>query len=300
MRDVMEKIIGESIQRSVEPFMRALLKSIKLVKDEIDSIGGELETYSKESSGRLSDLSKILQSIYESIQELKATQGEKELQLSMISSSSQQEELESIIERKVKAIIEPIGRAMQKILDQQNALLDNIEKVIETLKNIEERSGFGSKLIPETLPSSLTEVTEERGGSEIREGTITDNSKGVFSRLEEAVKGLSGEVKITEAKEETLELKESGVEIEKEVKEEITEEDMTASEQTLKEAKVVEEPTLDKLQERISEIDREITDLTFDRMRGLLSEDEYQEKKANLIKEKENLKKKIEEIASKV
>ncbi|MBS7246788.1 MAG: hypothetical protein QXN15_00515 [Candidatus Jordarchaeales archaeon] len=300
IREVMEKVIGESIQRSIEPFMRALLKSIKLVKDEIDSIGGELETYSKESSGRLSDLSKILQSIYERIQELKAAQGERELQLSMVSSLSQQGDLEAIIERKVKAIIEPIGRAMQKILDQQIALLDNIEKVIETLKNIEEKSGFGSKLISGALSLPLAEEREE---SKTEEDTTVDNSKGVlFSQLEEAVKSLSGEMKIVEAKEgETLELKESGVDIKKEVEEEITEEGAAAFEQASKETPtVVEELTLDKLQERVAEIDREITDLTFDRMRGILSEAEYQEKKANLMKEKEELKKKIEEVASKV
>ncbi|MEM3664818.1 MAG: hypothetical protein QXW47_00100 [Candidatus Jordarchaeales archaeon] len=300
IREVMEKVIGESIQRSIEPFMRALLKSIKLVKDEIDSIGGELETYSKESSGRLSDLSKILQSIYERIQELKAAQGERELQLSMVSSLSQQGDLEAIIERKVKAIIEPIGRAMQKILDQQIALLDNIEKVIETLKNIEEKSGFGSKLISGALSLPLAEEREE---SKTEEDTTVDNSKGVlFSQLEEAVKSLSGEMKIVEAKEgETLELKESGVDIKKEVEEEITEEGTAAFEQASKETPtVVEELTLDKLQERVAEIDREITDLTFDRMRGILSEAEYQEKKANLMKEKEELKKKIEEVASKV
>jgi len=300
IREVMEKVIGESIQRSIEPFMRALLKSIKLVKDEIDSIGGELETYSKESSGRLSDLSKILQSIYERIQELKAAQGERELQLSMVSSLSQQGDLEAIIERKVKAIIEPIGRAMQKILDQQIALLDNIEKVIETLKNIEEKSGFGSKLISGALSLPLAEEREE---SKTEEDTTVDNSKGVlFSQLEEAVKSLSGEMKIVEAKEgETLELKESGVDKKKEVEEEITEEGAAAFEQASKETPtVVEELTLDKLQERVAEIDREITDLTFDRMRGILSEAEYQEKKANLMKEKEELKKKIEEVASKV
>ena len=300
IREVMEKVIGESIQRSIEPFMRALLKSIKLVKDEIDSIGGELETYSKESSGRLSDLSKILQSIYERIQELKAAQGERELQLSMVSSLSQQGDLEAIIERKVKAIIEPIGRATQKILDQQIALLDNIEKVIETLKNIEEKSGFGSKLISGALSLPLAEEREE---SKTEEDTTVDNSKGVlFSQLEEAVKSLSGEMKIVEAKEgETLELKESGVDIKKEVEEEITEEGAAAFEQASKETPtVVEELTLDKLQERVAEIDREITDLTFDRMRGILSEAEYQEKKANLMKEKEELKKKIEEVASKV
>ncbi len=311
MREVIEKTIGESIQRSIEPFMRALLKSIKLVKDEIDSVGGELEAYSKESSGRLNDLSKVLQSIYEYLQELKATQGERELKPLVVSSSGQQEDLETIIERKVKAIIDPIGKVMQKILDQQIALLNNLEKVIEILKSFEEKGSFMPRPISGDLSAPLVEE------SEAEENVTVDSSKDIdilFSRLEEATKDLLEETRAVEAEEkETLELKKDTIEMEKGIEEEVTEEKETAFEQTSGEEqqtsgetlKVPEkltskEPTVDQLQERAAEIDREITDLTFDRMRGLLSEEEYQERKANLMKEKEELKRKIEELASKL
>ncbi len=291
LKEVIEKAIGESVQRSIEPFMRAVLRSIKLVKDEADAISAELETHSKETSSNLEDSLNLLQSIYERIQKFEALQSEMELKSSMIAQSNRS--LDEIIENKVRDIVMPLERTMQKVLDQQLTLSKIVERIMESLENIErEVAEFKSSTLRVTMSSSLTERAEE---VKTEEGIAESVNNVLFSRLEEAVKSLSEESK--ELEEKTLE----GVE--KTAQEETTEEAEKEPEQISEQVSSnipasIEEVTIevDKLQERLAEIDREITDLTFDRMRGILSEEEYQEKKEELIKEKEKLKKKIEEL----
>lgn len=309
LKDVMEKTIGESVQKSVEPFMRALLKSIKLVKDEAASIGAELETHSRESSGRMNELLNLLKSIYEHIQRLEEVQSGRELQPSMISPLSKQEDLETIIEGKVKSVLEPTEKVMQKILDQQITLTNTIEKMIETLKGIEK----GILELKSSTSRSLGLLPLGEEHEEAEESAPADASKGaLFSRLEEAVKALSEETETIRGTEEegileTEEAREEAAPSFEQVK--VEGQGLQSQpgaiggaapsfEQTPRwTPTATEEETIDSLQERIAEIDREVTDLTFDRMRGILSEEEYQEKKAELMRKREELKKRVEELA---
>lgn len=290
LRNVIERVIGESVQRSIEPFIRALLKSIKIIRDEVASIGVELETRSKDLLSQLNGLSNLLRTIYEHVERIEKTQGEAEQRL-LITPPSEQRNVESLVESKVRSLIEPLGKTLQKIVDQQITLINTIEQIVGKMESIE-RSMLELKTSAPKIPIQLgSEVDEEE-----RAETTSDVFKSeVFSKLEGAVKTLLEKTEEAEKVKETEEA-EGGPEFE----EHLTETEKLELQSASREAAGSEELTIDKLQERVAEIDREITDLTFDRMRGLLSEEEYQEKKETLIKEKEILKKKIEELTLKM
>lgn len=288
LRNVIERAIGESVQRSMEPFMRALLKSIKIIRDEAASIGAELETRSKEFLSQLNELSNFLRTIYEHVERIEKAQSEAGQQ-QPTTPLSEQRDLGSIVESRVRIFVEPLGKTLQKIVDQQITLINTIEKLVGKMENIE-RDILEFKASTPRLPIQLGSDTNEE------EAKVTsDVSKSeVFSKLEGAVKTL------LEKTEEAEHVGEAEEEEETEIEEHLIEFEEQALQPVLREVPAGEELTIDKLQERVAEIDREITDLTFDRMRGLLSEEEYQERKEALIKEKEKLKKKIEELTLKM
>ena len=318
-KDVIAKVVGESIQKSIEPFVRALLRSIKLIKDDVASVAGELEAYSRESASRLDALSSILQDLSNRVQQLESVQSERSLQPSIVHSPElDSEHLSDVIREKVRELVEPLEKSTQRILDQQLTLSKGITKVIDLLEDIvnlvmEVKSTISKPTLqfpavsqqPSESPENLESVSAP--SEEIEE---EQPSEKLFSQLSEAISSLTKAdyEEPEEAASEPVEAEEGEVEENIATGEPQLGEQLTppltplasSQESSSPPLTTLEEITdeINRLENRLAEIDRDITDLTFDRMRGILTEEEYQEKKAALIKEKEELRKRIEQLIS--
>ncbi|MGQ9723252.1 MAG: hypothetical protein ACUVXA_18265 [Candidatus Jordarchaeum sp.] len=302
IKDILTKIIKDTIQETVEPPIRTMIKSIQMIRDRLNELEASVENVITDQGVKIDKLGEELNILYSTVKNLKErSQETPNLPNTTVTQEKKPEiEVNSAEAQSVKTV----NSAISKV---ETPTTESIEKVTKRKITEEKIRALFNKL-EQGLPSpeekteaeTITEkLSEEADTEEISPLPMQKIDKPAFK---ESIKSTDTSL--------TLEEEPSDVSVEEQEKELIFEEEVPAIPMTdSEELSSVEISTselrtvLDDLTAELSELEiqrsdfeRKLGDLAFDRMRGLITEEEYRLKTQELRQNLENISKRIDQI----
>lgn len=302
IKDILTKIIKDTIQETVEPPIRTMIKSIQMIRDRLNELEVSVESVITDQGVKIDKLGEELNILYSTVKNLKErSQETPNLPNTTVTQEKKPEiEVNSAEAQSVKTV----NSAISKV---ETPTTESIEKVTKRKITEEKIRALFNKL-EQGLPSpeekteaeTITEkLSEEADTEEISPLPMQKIDKPAFK---ESIKSTDTSL--------TLEEEPSDVSVEEQEKELIFEEEVPAIPMTdSEELSSVEISTselrtvLDDLTAELSELEiqrsdfeRKLGDLAFDRMRGLITEEEYRLKTQELRQNLENISKRIDQI----
>ncbi|MEX2705744.1 MAG: hypothetical protein Q6352_010850 [Candidatus Freyrarchaeum guaymaensis] len=303
IKEVLTKIIRDTVQESVERPIRTMIKSIQMIRDRLNELETSVETAIAEQGLKIdklekevNNISETLRNFEEKLQELPnstkvaAPAADKPvIELKPVGTPTVPETVDSgspSAETTSSAESEEtISR--RKITEEKiRALFNKLEQVLPSEEESEGESATEGE--SETVNLEISPPPTERVEEDASQATVEADSllaseaeeeeTGTGPEHHEPLFGFEGEE--SEAPLTLSEETESG--------ETLDSESNTALDELTAE--------LSELEIKRSDLERKLGDLAFDRMRGLITEEEYREKTQELRKNLENISKRIDEI----
>nr|MDO8078004.1 hypothetical protein [Candidatus Freyarchaeota archaeon] len=303
IKEVLTKIIRDTVQESVERPIRTMIKSIQMIRDRLNELETSVETAIAEQGLKIdklekevNNISETLRNFEEKLQELPnstkvaAPAADKPvIELKPVGTPTVPETVDSgspSAETTSSAESEEtISR--RKITEEKiRALFNKLEQVLPSEEESEAESATEGE--SETVNLEISLPLTERVEEDTSQATVEADSllaseaeeeeTGTGPEYHEPLFGFEGEE--SEAPLNLSEETESG--------ETLDSESNTALDELTAE--------LSELEIKRSDLERKLGDLAFDRMRGLITEEEYREKTQELRKNLENISKRIDEI----
>jgi ElaB/YqjD/DUF883 family membrane-anchored ribosome-binding protein len=308
IRELLKQIIKDTIQESVEPPIRTMIKSIQMIRDRVNELEASVESVITDQGGKIDKLrdemnilSETAQKLEEMLQEIpnasKTITNEVEKQVTELkpveappakitnSSKSSTETISSteskenvtkrkITEEKIKALFNKLEQVIPSPEPEEKIEVESAKKDISTIMNKEVSPPQMEKIRRPTYEENIEPANSLLTSKESEEKAEPD----LFAEFQET------EVKSDEAT-PGIPLAESGnlpsVEI------------SSSGSRTALDDLTVE---LSELEIQRSDFERKLGDIAFDRMRGIITEEEYKTKTQELRQNLESISKRIDQI----
>lgn len=305
IRDLLAKIIKDTIQESVEPPIRTMIKSIQMIRDRLNELEASVESVITDQGGKIDKLREEMNVLSETAQKLEEmlqespnasktntksenkpvtklnflekppaeTVNTSKLSTETISTTEPKEitTKRKITEEKIKALFDKLEQVLPSTDKKIEAepITENVSKI-----SYKEISPLPMEKINEPLPEG--NIASANSLSASKEGGEND-SADLFAAFQ-GTEFESGE-------ETKIPLAGSG--------EQATVEISNSESRTVLDDLTVE---LSELEIQRSDFERKLGDIAFDRMRGLITEEEYRTKTQELRQNLENISKRIDQI----
>ena len=303
IKEVLTKIIRDTVQESVERPIRTMIKSIQMIRDRLNELETSVETAIAEQGLKIDKLEKEVNNISETLRNFEEKLQELPNSTKVVAPLADKPviELKPVETPTVPETVdsgspsaettssaeseETISR--RKITEEKiRALFNKLEQVLPSEEESEAESATEGE--SETVNLEISLPLTERVEEDTSQATVEADSllaseaeeeeTGTGPEYHEPLFGFEGEE--SEAPLNLSEETESG--------ETLDSESNTALDELTAE--------LSELEIKRSDLERKLGDLAFDRMRGLITEEEYREKTQELRKNLENISKRIDEI----
>ncbi|MFB0559932.1 MAG: hypothetical protein ACETWM_01685 [Candidatus Lokiarchaeia archaeon] len=305
IKEILTKIIKDTIQETVEPPIRTMIKSIQMIRDRLSELEASVESVITDQGVKIDKLGEDLNAISETVKNLKGKAQE-------IPNSSN---TTSIPEEKPYTELNSVEATSAKIVDSK--LSAETVSTIEPKEKVTKRKITEEKIralfnkLEQVLPSpeekaeeteSITESVSEIADTEVSPPQMEKIDELTSDHITEYADSL---LTLDKEKEELLESFADQQERELVSEEEVPEIPMAGSEEQQlaeiprsKSGTVLDDLTaeLSELEIQRSDFERKLGDLAFDRMRGLITEEEYRSKTQELRQNLENISKRIDQI----
>ncbi|MEM2984569.1 MAG: hypothetical protein QXL24_05070 [Candidatus Jordarchaeaceae archaeon] len=309
IREILAKIIKDTIQESVEPPIRTVIKSIQMIRDRLNELEASVVSVVADQGGKIDKLEDDINVLSETVKKLEGmlnkapespkiavTQQEKPgtepnsikpISVEIPSSTQTSPETITVMEPKEKAtkrkITEEKLRALFSKLEQ---VLPSAEEKLESESTTEDTSKSATAKISTPKIEELGETKPER----VKEDAVGILTPAIKEEKAPSVVARSQEIEIKSEEEtptiplvegeELATIKGSGSEPRTPL------DDLTAE--------------IGELEIQRSDLERKLGDLAFDRMRGLITEEEYKTKTQELRQNLEDISRKIDQIINKM
>ena len=306
IKEILTKIIKDTIQETVEPPIRTMIKSIQMIRDRLNELEASVESVITDQGVKIDKLGENLNTLSETVKNLKG----KAQEISNLSNTT------AIPEERLDTELNSVEATPAKIVDSSKlgaetvSTMESKEKVTKRKITEEKIRALFNKL-EQVLPSPEEKVEEAESITEkVSEIADTDVSPPQMEKIDEptyehTTESADSLLTLEEEKEDLLESFAEQQERELVSEEEVPEIPTADSEGSpLAEIPSSESRTvLDDLTAELSELEiqrsdfeRKLGDLAFDRMRGLITEEEYRSKTQELRQNLENISKRIDQI----
>jgi chromosome segregation ATPase len=306
IKDLLTKIIKDIIQESVEPPIRTLIKSIQMIRDRLNELESSVESVITDQGGKIDKLREEMNVLSETAQKLEE----------MLQEMPNAPKTNARFEKKTVAKLNSVEKPPAEIIDTSKlssetiSTMESKEKATKRKITEEKIKALFNKL-EQGLPSpekkveaaSTTENVSKTADKEISPPKMEKISEPTYEGNIASANSLSTSKEEAEKASPDLFAEFQGVEFESE--EETTKIPLAGSGgPSPAEIPISESRTaLDDLTVELSELEiqrtdfeRKLGDIAFDRMRGLITEEEYKTKIQELRKNLENISKRIEQI----
>ncbi|WXG40259.1 MAG: hypothetical protein WED07_05475 [Candidatus Freyarchaeum deiterrae] len=308
IRELLAKIIKDTIQESVEPPIRTLIKSIQMIRDRVNELEASVESVITDQGGKIDKLRDEMNMLSETAQKLEDMLQEMPNSPKTISDS----------EEKSVSELKPVETPPAKIVNSTKSNAETISTT-ESKENATKRKITEEKIkalfnkLEQVLPSPEPEVKKEVIPTKKDVTKILDKQIPV-QRMEKIREPVQKEN--IEPMDSLLTSKQSEEQTQSDLFAEFDETDVIAKKKTAEiplveneELSPVENPSsdsrtvLDNLTVELSELEiqrsdfeRKLGDIAFDRMRGLITEEEYKTRTQELRQNLERISKRIDQI----
>ncbi len=306
IREILAKIIKDTIQESVEPPIRTIIKSIQMIRDRLNELEASVVSVVADLGGKIDKLEDDITFLSETVKNLEG----------MLNKASESPKI--AVTQQEKPVTEP-----DSIKPTSVEIPSSTQTSPETITVMEPKEKATKRKITEekikALFSKLEQVlpsTEEKLESE---STMEDTSKSAAAKIStpeelgktepERVKEDAMDILTQEIKEEKAPSVARSQETEIKSEEEIPTIPLVEDEEltTIEDSGSEPRTSLDDLTAEIgeleiqrSDLERKLGDLAFDRMRGLITEEEYRTKTQELRQNLEDISRKIDQIINKM
>lgn len=306
IKDFLTKIIKDIIQESVEPPIRTMIKSIQMIRDRLNELEASVESVITDQGGKIDKLREEMNVLFETAQKLE------EMLQEMPNAPKTNARLEEKPFTKLNSVEKKPAEIVNtsRLSGETISTMESEEKTTKRKITEEKIKALFNKL-EQVLPSSekkteAAPTTENVSKIAGKESSPLKMEKIVEPTYEANITGTNGLLTSKEGVEKAspdLFAEFQGTEFESE--EEATKIPLAGSgEQAPVEISSSESRTaLDDLTVELSELEiqrtdfeRKLGDIAFDRMRGLITEEEYRTKIQELRQNLENISKRIEQI----
>jgi Mg2+ and Co2+ transporter CorA len=306
IREILAKIIKDTIQESMEPPIRTIIKSIQMIRDRLNELEASVVSVVADQGGKIDKLQDDITVLSETVKKLEG----------MLNKASESPKI--AVTQQEKPGTEP-----DSIKPTSLEIPSSTQTSPETITVMEPKEKATKRKITEekikALFSKLEQVlpsTEEKLESE---STMKDTSKSAAAKISTPEE--LGETEPERVKEDAMDILTPGIKEEKAPSVARSQETEIKSEEEIPTIPLVEgeelttiegsgsEPRtpLDDLTAEIgeleiqrSDLERKLGDLAFDRMRGLITEEEYRTKTQELRQNLEDISRKIDQIINKM
>ncbi|MEM3525807.1 MAG: hypothetical protein QXV37_00200 [Candidatus Jordarchaeaceae archaeon] len=306
IKELLSKIIKETIQESVEPPIRTMIKSIQMIRDRLNELEASFETVITDQSGKIEKLREEVNILSETTQKLEE----------MLQGIPNKSKTNSRPKEKTVVKLETVEKTSKESNNASKLSTDTIpvmeSKEINTKRKITEEKikALFSKL-EQVLPSPERKIEAEPPTENVLK--VPDKEVSVPQIEKKSEPPLRSETTDTNS---SLTQKESGRKSSSDLFEELQVDTFKPSKETPEiplagsgETATVKTPSselrtvLDDLTAELSELEiqrsdfeRKLGDIAFDRMRGLITEEEYRTKTQELRQNLENISRRMDQI----
>lgn len=310
IKEILTKIIKDTIQETVEPPIRTVIKSIQMIRDRLNELEVSVESVITDQGVKIDKLGEDLNSLSDTVKNLKGKAKEIPNSSNIISIAEEEPNIElNSLEAKSAKVVDG-----SKLSEETVSTMESKEKITKRKITEEKIRALFNKL-EQVLPSPEEKIGEAESITEsVSETADTEVSPLQMEKIgepttEDTAESADSLLTLEEEKEELLESFAEQQETELVSEEEVAEILSSDSEKLpLVDVPIAESRTvLDDLTAELSELEiqrsdfeRKLGDLAFDRMRGLITEEEYRSKTQELRQNLENISKRIDQIMNKM
>lgn len=310
IKEILTKIIKDTIQETVEPPIRTMIKSIQMIRDRLNDLEVSVESVITDQGVKIDKLGEDLNSLSDTVKNLKGKAKEIPNSSNIISIAEEEPNIElNSLEAKSAKVVDG-----SKLSEETVSTMESKEKTTKRKITEEKIRALFNKL-EQVLPSPEEKIGESESITEsVSEIADTEVSPLKMEKIgeptsEDTAESADSLLTLEEEKEELLESFVEQQETELVSEEEVAEILSSDSEKLpLVDVSSAESRTvLDDLTAELSELEiqrsdfeRKLGDLAFDRMRGLITEEEYRSKTQELRQNLENISKRIDQIMNKM
>ncbi len=310
IKEILTKIIKDTIQETVEPPIRTMIKSIQMIRDRLNELEVSVESVITDQGVKIDKLGEDLNSLSDTVKNLKGKAKEIPNSSNIISIAEEEPNIElNSLEAKSAKVVDG-----SKLSEETVSTMESKEKITKRKITEEKIRALFNKL-EQVLPSPEEKIGESESITEsVSETADTEVSPPQMEKIgepttEDTAESADSLLTLEEEKEELLESFAEQQETELVSEEEVAEILSSDSEKLpLVDVPIAESRTvLDDLTAELSELEiqrsdfeRKLGDLAFDRMRGLITEEEYRSKTQELRQNLENISKRIDQIMNKM
>lgn len=304
LKELFAKIIKDTIQESVEPPIRTIIKSIQMIRDRLNELEASVESVITEQGGKIDKLQEEMNTLAETAQKL-----EEMLQEIPNASKTKSEEKPAAklnSAEKPAAKIDGTSKLITETTFTETKEKNTKRKITE--EKIKELFNKLEQVLPSSPPEKKTEAEPtvvtaskiadkpvssliEKIGEPTHKGNIASANSSLTSKegrekdSEDLFAGFQGTEFQSGGASTEIPLVGGG---EKSPVETPRSESRTALDDLTLE--------LSELEIQRSDFERKLGDIAFDRMRGLITEEEYRTKIQELRKNLESISKRIDQI----
>ncbi|MBS7250126.1 MAG: hypothetical protein KIH08_05965 [Candidatus Freyarchaeota archaeon] len=309
IREILTKIIKDTIQESVEPPIRTVIKSIQMIRDRLNELEASVVSVVADQGGKIDKLEDDITVLSETVKKLEGmlNKASESPQIAVTQQEKPGAEPNSIKPTSVETpsstqtspvtitVMEPKEKATKRKITEEKirALFSKLEQVLpSTEEKLESKSTMEDTSKSATAKISTPEL-EELG--ETKPERMKEDATGILTPAIKAEKAPSVVAR--------------GQETEIKSEEEIPTIPLVEGEElkTIEGSDSEPRTPLDDLTAEIgeleiqrSDLERKLGDLAFDRMRGLITEEEYRTKTQELRQNLEDISRKIDQIINKM
>ncbi|MEM2144289.1 MAG: hypothetical protein QW279_02935 [Candidatus Jordarchaeaceae archaeon] len=302
IRDLLAKIIKDTIQESVEPPIRTIIKSIQMIRDRLNELEASVESVIIEQGGKIDKLREEMNTLSETAQKLEEmlqeipnapkTKSEKKPAAKLNSTEKPAAKIDDTSKLITETITETKEKNTKRKITEEKIkeLFNKLEQVLPSSPPEKKtEAGPPAEIVPKIADkpiSSMEKIVEptQKGNIESANSLLTSKEEE-----EKASEDLFAGFQGTE-----FQSGEAGPEIPlvgggEQASAEIPDSDLRT---------VLDDLTaeLSELEIQRSDFERKLGDIAFDRMRGLITEEEYRTKTQELRQNLENISKRIDQI----
>nr|MDO8082705.1 hypothetical protein [Candidatus Freyarchaeota archaeon] len=307
IRDLLTKIIKDTIQESVEPPIRTMIKSIQMIRDRLNELEASVESVITDQGGKIDKLREEMNILSETAQKLEMLQeipnapktnarleekpvtklnsvenppaeivNSSKLSAEPISTMESKEKAtkRKMTEEKIKALFSKLEKVLPSPSPEKEIEVgltaENVSKIADKEISLPRMDKIGEPTYEENMESANSLLTSKEGGEKASPDLFAEFQGTEFGSEEEAP-----EIPLAGSGEQ------SPVEI------------PSSESRTALDDLTVE---LSELEIQRSDFERKLGDIAFDRMRGLITEEEYRTKTQELRQNLENISKRIDHI----